>query len=76
MSKLPQITPKQLISLFKKHGFTITRQAGSHARLAHVDGRKITIAIHNKPIAPGTFQSILKQATLSRKEFLQLYKSK
>lgn len=76
MSKLTQITPKRLVSFFKKQGFIITRQTGSHARLVHPNGRKITIAIHNKPIAPGTFQAILKQAHISRKEFLQLYKSK
>ena len=74
MSKLPQITPKKLVKLFVKQGFTIRRQVGSHGRLVHADGRKITIAIHNKPIAPGTFQSILKQANLSRDEFLELFK--
>ncbi len=74
MSKLPQVTPKQLLKIFLKEGFTITRQVGSHARLVHLDGRKITIAVHNKPIAPGTFQSILKQSNLSRDEILNLLK--
>lgn len=72
MSKLPQIKPKKLVKLFIQQGFEISRQVGSHMRLAHADGRKITIAIHNKPIASGTFQSILKQANLSREEFLSL----
>ena len=74
MSKLPQTTPKQLVKVFTKEGFVITRQIGSHARLVHEDGRKITIAIHNKHIAPGTMQSILKQANVSREEFLKLLK--
>ena len=74
MSKLPQITPKKLVKFFIKQGFAIKRQVGSHARLVHPNGRKITIAIHNKPIAPGTFQSILKQASLPRDEFLELFK--
>lgn len=74
MSKLPQITPKKLIKFFVKQGFGIKRQVGSHARLVHIDGRKITIAVHNKPIAPGTFQSILKQANLTRDEFLKMFK--
>lgn len=74
MSKLPQTTPKKLLRFFLKYGFTISRQVGSHARLVHKDGRKITIAIHNKPIAPGTLQSVLKQANLSRKEFLKVFK--
>lgn len=73
MSKLPQIKPKKLIKFFLKHDFTISRQVGSHARLIHSDGKKITIAIHNKPVAPGTLQSILKQANLSRKEFLKMF---
>lgn len=74
MSKLPQITPKKLVKFFTKQGFKVQRREGSHARLVHQDGRKITIAIHNKPLAPGTFQSILKQANLTRDEFLKLFK--
>lgn len=74
MNKLPQITPKKLLKVFIKQGFMIKRQTGSHVRLVHSDGRKITIALHNKPIAPGTFQSILKQANLARNEFLKLQK--
>ena len=58
MSSLPQITPRKLEKFFIKQKFIVLRQVGSHVRLAHSDGRKITIAIHNKPIAPGTFQSI------------------
>ena len=74
MINLPQVTPKKLVKFFLKQGFVVRRQVGSHARLVHSDGRKITIAIHNKPIAPGTFQSILKQANLTREEFLKLFK--
>ena len=73
MSKLPQITPKKLVKFFLKEKFVIARQAGSHLRLNHTDGRGITIAMHNKPIAPGTLQSILKQAEMSRDEFLRLF---
>ncbi|MDO8570700.1 MAG: type II toxin-antitoxin system HicA family toxin [Candidatus Daviesbacteria bacterium] len=75
MPKLPQIKPNLLLKFFIKQGFVITRQIGSHTRLVHTDGRKITIAIHNKPIAPGTLQSILKQANLERDIFLKLFKS-
>lgn len=74
MSKLPQIKPNPLLKFFIRQGFQISRQTGSHARLIHPDGRKITIAIHNKPIAPGTFQSILRQANLDRDTFLKLFR--
>lgn len=73
MSKLPQIRPKDLLKFFLKQGFIINRQEGSHVRLIHSDGRKITIAAHNKPIAPGTLQAILKQASMDRKTFLSLF---
>lgn len=72
MSNLPQITPRKLEKFFTKQKFVVLRQVGSHLRLVHLDGRKITIAMHNKPIASGTFQSILKQAHLTREEFLRL----
>lgn len=74
MPKLPQIKPSPLLKFFQKQGFKISRQTGSHARLIHEDGRKITIAVHNKPIAPGTFNAILKQAQMERDTFLKLYK--
>lgn len=74
MSKLPQVKPQFLIKFFQKQGFIITRQIGSHARLIHRDGRKITIAIHNKPIALGTLRAILKQANMDRDTFQKLFK--
>ncbi len=73
MPKLPQIKPTPLVKFFVRQGFIVTRQTGSHARLIHSDGRKITIAIHNKPIAPGTLHSILKQAQIDRDTFLKLF---
>ncbi len=74
MPKLPQVKPKDLVKFFQKQGFVVSRQDGSHARLIHPDGRKITIAIHTKPIPPGTFNAILKQAHLARDKFLEVFK--
>jgi predicted RNA binding protein YcfA (HicA-like mRNA interferase family) len=74
--KLPQVKPKKLARFFRKQGFIAARQAGSHQRLVHPDGRKITIAIHNRPISLGTLSSILRQAEISRSNFLRLYKKK
>lgn len=74
MTKLPQIRPVNLSKFFQKQGFQVIRQVGSHQRLAHADGSKITIAIHRKPIPLGTLNSILKQANMNRDEFLKLYK--
>lgn len=76
MSKLPQVKPTELLRFFQKHGFVITRQVGSHARLVDADGRKITLAVHNKPLAIGTFNAILKQAAIDKKDFIKLFKKK
>lgn len=43
MGKLPQIKPRSLIKFLIKQGFAVSRQTGSHARLIHADGRKITV---------------------------------
>jgi len=72
MSRVSQILPKDLVSALMKLGFFKLRQKGSHLRLKHPDGRKITIALHNKPLAKGTFSAILRQAQVSKKEIEKL----
>ena len=54
--------------MLEKRKFSIIRQTGSHARLRNDRGNKVTIALHNKPIAKGTLMSILRQADLSKEE--------
>ncbi len=58
------IRPKDLVRILGKHGFTLDRQAGSHAHLRHPDGRWTTIAIHNKEIKRGTLHAILRDIGL------------
>jgi predicted RNA binding protein YcfA (HicA-like mRNA interferase family) len=70
MPKLPVVKPKNLLKSFKKVGFTVVRQTGSHARLHHQDGRRVTIALHNRPLKKGTLHSILKQADLKVADLL------
>lgn len=72
MSRIPQILPKDLVNALIKLGFFKLRQRGSHLRLKHPDDRKITIALHNKPLAKGTFLAILRQAQVSKKEIEEL----
>lgn len=67
-----EIKPKELVNFLLKLGFYKIRQKGSHLRLAHSDGRKVTIAVHNKPISKGTLSAILQQAKLSKKNLSKL----
>lgn len=71
MPKLPVVKPKDLIKVFKKNGFRVVRQTGSHARLHHENGHKVTIAVHNRPLKKGTLRAILRQAELTVDELLK-----
>lgn len=71
MPKLPQVKPKKLLKLLLSLGFEIKRQEGSHVRLHGSKGQRVTLAIHNKPLAKGTLTSILKQAALTKDELLE-----
>ena len=74
MSRLPQVRSKDLVKFFLKQGFEISRQTGSHLRMNHSDGRGITVAMHNQPVSSGTLHSILRQAGMSRDQFLKVFK--
>ncbi len=71
MPKFSQLLPKEVLSVLLKAGFIIQRQVGSHVRLTHQNGRKVTVAIHPKPLSKGDFSNILHQAQMSKKEFEQ-----
>ncbi|OGG15766.1 hypothetical protein A3D77_07890 [Candidatus Gottesmanbacteria bacterium RIFCSPHIGHO2_02_FULL_39_11] len=65
MPKLPVLKPREMISFLEKHGFQVVRSDGSHFRFHHPDGRRTTVAFHNKPLKRGTLKSILRQSELT-----------
>lgn len=62
---------RQILSASKRAGFTQVSQKGSHIKLTKKQSEKTLIVIvpFHKEVALGTFQSILKQASLTREEF-------
>lgn len=73
MSKLPALTGQDVISVLEKIDFTVVRQRGSHVRMEHPDGRAVTISVHaGKTIGKGLLHKILRDAELSREEFIAL----
>lgn len=69
---MPKLYPARVIlNALQKAGFSIVSQKGSHVKLAKTAKERTftTIVPNHKEIAMGTFQSILKQAGLTRKEF-------
>jgi predicted RNA binding protein YcfA (HicA-like mRNA interferase family) len=73
-SKLPTITPKQMIRALERAGFVFKRQSGSHRMYAHPDqpGNIVVVPVHTKDLKKGTLKSILRQANLTVDELLEL----
>lgn len=73
MPKLPSFKPRELIKKFEKLGYVIDRRKGSHIILYSPSKHKrLTIPLHVKDLPKGTLLSIIKQAGLSKEEFLKL----
>lgn len=76
--KLPILRAKEFVRLLERAGFYIHHQTGSHARLMHKtkSNIRVTVPIHAKDLPIGLLKRILKQASLSEEEFLDLYRRK
>ena len=73
MGKLPVISGDDLIKVLEKVGYRAVRQRGSHVRLKASDKPSLTIPRH-KTIKTGLLLKIIKDAGLSREEFITLLK--
>lgn len=65
-----------ILKALQKAGFIISGQKGSHIKLTQSTQNKTLIVIvpNHKEIAFGTFQSILKQANMTKEDFERLVK--
>jgi predicted RNA binding protein YcfA (HicA-like mRNA interferase family) len=77
MTKLPQIASDDVIKKLKAIGcgYAPHRGKGSHVALYKIgdDGSKLLVIVPRRdPIPRGTLLSILKQARLTKEEFLDL----
>jgi len=73
--KLRPIPPQKVIKVLEKIGFKITRRRGSHVFLKHQDGRVTVVPVHpGEEIGRGLLRKIIKDAKLTREEFLKLAK--
>lgn len=69
--KLPRdISGSEVVKALRRLGFEVTRQEGSHIRMSK-GGCHVTVPNH-KALLPKTLQSILKQANITREEFLEV----
>jgi len=73
MSRLPRLTGTEVVRALQKAGFEIIRQRGSHIYMRHVDGRATVVPVHKgEDLGSGILSKILRDAELSRQEFLKL----
>lgn len=79
MRKLPLVCSDDVIKVLKKEGFEDApkRGKGSHAAFYKIDetGRKLLVIVPKSERLPrGTLMAILKQADLSKEQFIELLK--
>lgn len=73
MPELPVLNARQVIAALKTAGFEVVRQKGSHVRLQHPDGRVVPDH-RGQDIGRGLLRKILRDADLTRDEFVSLLK--
>lgn len=74
MTRLPQLTSRELIRFLKSQGFVEDRQSGSHLTLWHPDrGISVTIPVHTGcDIGRGLAARTLKDAGFTIDDYLRL----
>jgi len=70
---LRPLPAKKIVKILNKIGFETVRQKGSHLILKHPDGRVTVVPVHpGEQIGTGLLSKIIKDAKLTREEFLKL----
>ncbi len=74
MVKLPVLSGREVIKVLRKAGFEPTRQRGSHiVMVKYIDAEKIALVVpDHKEVDKGTLIEIIRQAKLTREEFIKL----
>ncbi|MDI6739418.1 MAG: type II toxin-antitoxin system HicA family toxin [Candidatus Edwardsbacteria bacterium] len=73
MTVFPLLSGKLAVKAFRRIGYAVDHQTGSHIILRHIDPphRRLTIPNHRE-IAKGTLRNILRDAGLTVDEFKDL----
>jgi predicted RNA binding protein YcfA (HicA-like mRNA interferase family) len=76
VSVLPRISGREAVSAFRKLGYEVDRQRGSHIilRQAQPPHRRITIPDHRE-LAKGTLRALIREAGTTVDDFIALTRS-
>ncbi len=70
---LRPLPAEKIIKILNRIGFQKVRQRGSHLILKHSDGRLTVVPVHpGEQIGRGLLSKIIKDAKLTKEEFLKL----
>ena len=74
MRALPALPGGVVIAALERAGFEVIRTKGSHYFLRHQadPSRQTVVPVHRNDLPTGTLRAILRQARLSRAQFLDL----
>lgn len=75
MPKLPLVTGGDFIKVLQKKGYYKDRQVGSHVIMVHdaQTDKTVSVPVHKgKTLGRGITRALLKDAEISREEFLRL----
>jgi predicted RNA binding protein YcfA (HicA-like mRNA interferase family) len=74
MRALPALPGRAVITALERAGFEVIRTKGSHHFLRHRGdpSRQTVVPVHRNDLPHGTLGAILRQARLSRAQFLDL----
>ena len=71
--ELPVLKPREVVAALEKAGFEVKRQTGSHV-IMYKSGvrRPISIPQHPGDLPKGTVRAIIREAGLTKEEFMKL----
>lgn len=70
MPEVPSLKPRDVVRAFKKLGWEVARQRGSHIILTK-EGHMATLSVPDHPeVARGTLRALIARAGLTIEEFL------
>ena len=72
MARLPTVSGRQAVAAFRRAGFEVRRQRGSHVILVKVGlSQTLSVPDHGR-LKPGTLRALIRKAGLNVEEFLAL----
>ena len=71
MSRLPICSGADAVRAFRKIGYEVDHQTGSHMILRNPSGRRLTVPNHRE-LAKGTLRALIRDAGLTKEQFVEL----